>query len=1083
MESSETYIPHKVREAFKDAKDFGEFRSRRVFTFLHVFSGGDDMISKALIELADREGLMVRTSSVDTEIHGDLNMLKDQPYETIIQNAKDHEYDAAHCGFPCGSFSRARLNVGKGPPPVRSLEHIYGFPFNNRAQQGEADKGTVLAVRATSIVKEVLNSQRKRRVPQAGTLENPPGSETKVEGPAWELPEIKDFLKAFAASTALYNTCAFMTKEKVKWFKPGRFSGCLEGLPKLARKCKCPSYVTHESLVGKEKTARAAKYPEELATEVAKLIVDAWKLTLQLEFWRLMLESKKEEVTSLQAKWLESKEKKQIGEEGKAKILNASKRIWTHGDEEMSRRPGMHQPSKKARREAENEAYIGGMRNPGMSVAKLPRLRAAGKDVARLWDRFIVEHPHALQVAKDYGAADCALDQDVLKEWKAKLAELLKAKDFLDVKMRDAWEFVSPLDAKLWDAWIKFSGDPEPSLVSWIRGGAPLGMEVDVEESGIFPLTDLEKDEIEASEEINTQLNLDNYKSFVEAPDQAKIEIDRLVDLGFCMRLSSQEVQDHFETGTISRLALIVKCKEDGSLKRRVIIDLLRSGGNRRCRVPERIVLPRAVDVVSSARFLWDHRKELMEQAAAEKWDMEGHNIEDLPMEIWTADLADAYCHFPVDRREFCHCLTPGVEPGEHLLFRAMLFGFRAAPLIMGRLSSCIARMIQSLTNPWESQTQLYMDDPLVMLQGPESRRLRTMALILYMCGSFGVRLSFKKGLRGSSIVWIGIRFEICLAKRAMFLTVPKKVMEEITEVLRSWEGQGMIPLRELRSVTGRLSWIAGILPRTRWCTSIMYAVIADCLRQQKAEMTTTAKALSRRRDDRPKHNLVHVKRVELPRQWFLRVFHELDSITMRKEPFEQQRATLGLITDASPRGLGAILFEIDQETGALVALDAIESPITEDDAKWLGIPFDDPAGQGPLEGLAILAGLKKWNAQVEGQSVIIKSDSVVALAMAEKGAAKSPVLNWIGAELSIRAERCRLGKLIGQHIPGAWNVEADWLSRPHQRGAKPARLEGVPIKKISAKHLRRCYVDPPGVKPELWGNSTEMVSQAFESL
>ena len=175
----------------------------------------------------------------------------------------------------------------------------------------------------------------------------------------------------------------------------------------------------------------------------------------------------------------------------------------------------------------------------------------------------------------------------------------------------------------------------------------------------------------------------------------------------------------------------------------------------------------------------------------------------------------------------------------------------------------------------------------------------------------------------------------------------------------------------------------------------------------------------------------------------------------------------MGIITDASPRGIGAILFEIDADSGNLVALAAVEAPVTKGDAEWLGIPWDDPAGQGPLEGWAILAGIKKWSAQFEGQSIIIKSDSIVALAMAEKGASKSPVLNWIGAELSIRAERIRMGKLVGQHIPGAWNVEADWLSRPHQRGPMPSRL-GVPLKHLSDKHMKRCFVDPPGVSPRV---------------
>ena len=54
-----------------------------------------------------------------------------------------------------------------------------------------ADVGTLLASRSVEVIGAILKSQRVRRVPQAGTLENPPGSTTREEGPAWELPEVK----------------------------------------------------------------------------------------------------------------------------------------------------------------------------------------------------------------------------------------------------------------------------------------------------------------------------------------------------------------------------------------------------------------------------------------------------------------------------------------------------------------------------------------------------------------------------------------------------------------------------------------------------------------------------------------------------------------------------------------------------------------------------------------------------------------------------------------------------------------------------------------------------------------------------
>ena len=47
-----------------------------------------------------------------------------------------------------------------------------------------------LAIRSAQVTSEIIQSQRRRCVPNVGTLENPPGSETKEEGPAWMFPEL-----------------------------------------------------------------------------------------------------------------------------------------------------------------------------------------------------------------------------------------------------------------------------------------------------------------------------------------------------------------------------------------------------------------------------------------------------------------------------------------------------------------------------------------------------------------------------------------------------------------------------------------------------------------------------------------------------------------------------------------------------------------------------------------------------------------------------------------------------------------------------------------------------------------------------
>ena len=73
--------------------------------------------------------------------------------------------------------------------------------------------------------------------------------------------------------------------------------------------------------------------------------------------------------------------------------------------------------------------------------------------------------------------------------------------------------------------------------------------------------------------------------------------------------------------------------------------------------------------------------------------------------------------------------------------------------------------------------------------------------------------------------------------------------------------------------------------------------------------------------------------------------------------------------------------------------------------------------------------------------------------------------------------------RVVTQHIPGNWNVEADWLSRPHERGPKPERLLKVPIKSFPRNLMRRSYLSPPGVAPNLWGATAQQVSGAFELL
>ena len=123
---------------------------------------------------------------------------------------------------------------------------------------------------------------------------------------------------------------------------------------------------------------------------------------------------------------------------------------------------------------------------------------------------------------------------------------------------------------------------------------------------------------------------------------------------------------------------------------------------------------------------------------------------DDWSMELVGADLSDAYCHFGVAPSELRHCLARSLDPDKLVLFGAMSFGFKGAPLIVGRLSAALPRQRQAMVQD-NARIKTYMDDPLMVVCGSKVEREATLAKLFYTAKVFGVNLSFEKGERGTS--------------------------------------------------------------------------------------------------------------------------------------------------------------------------------------------------------------------------------------------------------------------------------------------------------------------------------------------
>ena len=144
-----------------------------------------------------------------------------------------------------------------------------------------------------------------------------------------------------------------------------------------------------------------------------------------------------------------------------------------------------------------------------------------------------------------------------------------------------------------------------------------------------------------------------------------------------------------------------------------------------------------------------------------------------------------------------------------------------------------------------------------------------------------------------------------------------------------------------------------------------MYAVVADTRRSEEEEK----KRATRRADQRPKLGLVSVKRLELPRRWFVTLFKDPDALALRSEPMEERLPDFAIVTDASPQGIGAILATIDHNVGqTFTILEALEIPVLEEDAKRLGVPWKESASQGDSRSLGGEVGLPQMGASTGGQ-------------------------------------------------------------------------------------------------------------------
>jgi len=669
-------------------------QTNRDYKFVEFFAGMGGL-SRVVGEL---DGVQVL--AVLDGYDGEWNIHDDDHFSKAIKLCE--VADLAHFAPMCRTFTMARREDEFGKVrELRSMQYPEGWG------DPEADEHNAMVVRMVALC---LVMERRR---QTWAIENP------WESYIWLLAVMQKLIKAKGADLVLLHQCAYGAPT----MKP-------TGLLTTSRWMKevrllCDQVRSHHhlknGLVGRVfdyasnrevwRTALASEYPQGLCI--------AWAQSLNA--------------------WLASEEGQNFLDEDRLVKVGKWKNVLVKKRKLLEDQEGVKEKemSERQRRESENELALDGLRNARKAVMTSKQLREVGWKVRQIIDQHFDEEV-VIEFEKD-------ATQGLPTKWCEEVQRHLK-KAFGATEERT----VEGIETSLWEALLQEAGDVDREVVpGWLRNGFPLGIEDEIEFTGVFARTDADTDAVLASREEGMFLAddeglLTNYASFQEAGPLAQEVVDKMVQQERLEQFDTwNEVQSHFAKARLSRMACIVKERSDKSLKVRLVIDTRRSGVNGLATIRERVILPRVADVAASWKRL---RQSGLEEAEAE---------------MLSADFSEAFNTLNLMEAERGFLVIKGLT-GKYYVSRVVLFGAAAGPLLWCRLIASAMRLTQALSVKGESEVSTFVDDPVIVAVAKEKRErswIVVRSLVFWL--SLGLKLSWSKAQRGTSLVWIG--FELTL--------------------------------------------------------------------------------------------------------------------------------------------------------------------------------------------------------------------------------------------------------------------------------------------------------------------------------
>ena len=420
-----------------------------------------------------------------------------------------------------------------------------------------------------------------------------------------------------------------------------------------------------------------------------------------------------------------------------------------------------------------------------------------------------------------------------------------------------------------------------------------------------------------------------NYPSAEEEAETLEELISDYVARGFCqIAYSPQEAEEALGgRPVLNKLGVLVKEKRDAHgkvvKKARVIWDLRESSVNKACHQGERIILPRLLDVVSSALSSYRRGR---------------------PPYLAGVDIKDAFMNIPAgaDRR-FTVAAVPGSRnrAGKRhrlIIFNTLVFGSASSPTIWGRAAAWLGRSSAAVS---PADLQCYVDDPIYVLDGPSAEAAAgDLAVILLWTAVCGYPIKLSKATGGKELEWVGAKIKCLDAEEAVVVTLPEAKIQALLADTNRFLAKPVVGARELRSYTGALSFVAGLVPHLRpflasfWSVLSRHAVTSEGLPVKEAR------------------KLIHVRRIRPALRWVRALLAggpTIEKIFYASPP----KTDLEIVTDALPWGIGGVRRQSGKPTGYFY------SHIPEGVLRKFGAERGLPKHNALWEGLALLVAFR----------------------------------------------------------------------------------------------------------------------------